>query len=70
MSGVLKVVGKVTVVLAASIILGYVEYRYNGGKPMRKVYKEVKDERLAAEVAKSMAQGKGIVIGKEDCKVE
>jgi hypothetical protein len=56
MSGVLKIAAKVGVVLAASFALGYAEYRIKGGQPIRKLYREVQAERLAAMAAAAKAE--------------
>lgn len=48
MMSILKTVAKVGIVLAASFALGYGEYRLKGGKPIRKLAREVQAERLAA----------------------
>lgn len=70
MSGVMKIVGKVALVLAGSVALGYTEYRLKGGEPVTKLYRDVKSERLAMEAAKAKMSGKYIVVDKTECSVE
>lgn len=48
MSGVLKIMAKVGLVLAGSFVLGYAEYRIKGGKPIRQLYQDVQAQKLAA----------------------
>lgn len=48
MMSIWKTMAKLGVVLAASFALGYGEYRLKGGKPIRKLVREVQAERLAA----------------------
>ena len=64
MGNVGKIAIKVAAVLVGSFALGYAEYRIKGGKPIRKVYQEVKKERLAAEAA-AVAQAQGTPIKAE-----
>ena len=70
MSGVLKIVSKVALVLAGSVALGYAEYRLQGGEPGTKIYRDVRSERLAMEAAKAKMSGKYIVVDKTECSVE
>ena len=53
-----KILGKVALVLAGSIAIGYAEYRLQGGVPITKLYNQVQNERLMAEaIAKAKANG-------------
>ena len=70
MNGVLKIVGKVALVLAGGIALGYAEYRLKGGEPVTKLYRDVKAERLAMEAVKAKVNGKYVVVDKTECSVK
>ena len=67
MSGVLKIVGKVALVFAGGITLGYAKYRLEGGTPITKLYREVKTERLAKEAKMNRNY---IVADKTECSVK
>ena len=56
-----KVIQVVVGVLVVSTVAGYAEYRLKGGEPIRKVYKQVKEERLRAE-AVEQAKKQGTII--------
>ena len=51
MSGAVKIAVKIGTVLITSFVLGYAEYRIQGGKPIRKLYHEVRAEKQAAMMA-------------------
>lgn len=60
MVGIGKIVTKAALVLAGAVALGYAEYRLKGGEPIHKLYKEVKNERLAWEAVEAKRTGKVI----------
>ena len=60
MSGILKIAGKVGLVLVASFGIGYAEYRLKGGKPIHQLYKEVQNERLACAMASAKSESNAI----------
>lgn len=62
MYGIGKIALKVVTVAAIAFGVGYTKYRLNGGEPLRKLYKEVKAERLAAEANRTKAMGKAIEV--------
>ena len=64
MGNVGKIAIKVALTLGGAFVLGYTEYRIKGGKPIHKLYKEVKNERLATEAA-AVAQADGTPIKAE-----
>lgn len=65
MGNVGKIAVKVAMLLGGAFVLGYTEYRIKGGKPIHKLYKEVKNERLAAEAAAATAKADGTPIKAE-----
>ena len=56
MGNVGKIAIKVALALGGAFVLGYAEYRIKGGKPIHKLYQEVKNERLVAEAAAAVAK--------------
>ena len=56
MTGVVRLAVKVVVAVTGAIVLGYVDYRIKGGKPIQKVYNEVKSERKEREEQRRTAK--------------
>lgn len=65
MGNVGKIAVKVALLLGGAFVLGYTEYRVKGGKPIHKLYREVKNERLATEAAAAAAKTDGTPITAE-----
>lgn len=52
-----KLAWKVLFLVVGSTLVGYAEYRVKGGPPIRELYNQIQNERLAAVIAKAKRDG-------------